>query len=66
MGVEELLIQRIENDLRGLRLKTKKMDEVSEMMKTRLERLKKTNPDLAFDLESKYHRLTNLEYSENY
>jgi hypothetical protein len=55
MGAEELLITRIENDLRGLRLKTKTIDEVDVI--SRLERLKKTNLEMAEELEQKYLRL---------
>jgi hypothetical protein len=57
MGVEELLIMRIENDLRALRLKTKSQDIVAETIKPRFVRLKKINPELAYDLENKYDRL---------
>jgi hypothetical protein len=57
MGVEELLIMRIENDLRALRLKTKSQDTVAETIKPRFVRLKKINPELAYDLENKYDRL---------
>jgi hypothetical protein len=46
MGVEELLIMRIENDLRALRLKTKSQDTVAETIKPRFVRLKKINPEL--------------------
>jgi hypothetical protein len=46
MGVEELLIMRIENDLRALRLKTKSQDTVAETIKPRFVRLK-INPELA-------------------
>jgi hypothetical protein len=56
MGVEELLIMRIENDLRALRLKTKSQDTVAETIKPRFG-LKKINPELAYDLENKYDRL---------
>jgi hypothetical protein len=55
MGVEELLITRIENDLRGLRLKTKTFEQVD--VRPKLIRLKKTNPDMADELEQKYLRL---------
>jgi hypothetical protein len=56
MGVEELLIMRIENDLRAF-LKTKSQDTVAETIKPRFVRLKKINPELAYDLENKYDRL---------
>ena len=55
MGTEELLITRIENGLRGLRLKTKTFEEVD--IRPKLIRLKKTNPDMADELEQKYLRL---------
>lgn len=55
MGTEELLITRIENDLRGLRLKTKTFDQVE--VRPKLIRLKKTNPNMADELEQKYLRL---------
>lgn len=55
MGTEELLITRIENGLRGLRLNTKTIEQVD--IRPKLIRLKKTNPNMADELEQKYLRL---------
>ena len=46
MSSEELLIFRIENELRSLKMKTKTLDEVS--IRERLVRLNKTNPNSKF------------------
>jgi hypothetical protein len=52
MGSEELLITRIENDLRGLKLRTKKFETVC--IQDKLIRLRKTNPYMADELEKRY------------
>ena len=52
MSTEELLIFRIENEIRALKLKTKTLEEVS--IRERLIRLNKTNPNMADDLEKQY------------
>ena len=62
MGTEELLITRIENGLRGLRLKTKTFEQVD--IRPKLIRLKKTNPNMADELEQKYLRLINENNSK--
>jgi hypothetical protein len=49
---EELMIFRIQNEIRGLRMKTKTLDETS--VPSRLIRLKKLNPNMADDLENQY------------
>lgn len=55
-SIEELLIQRIENNIRGLRLGTKKLDQVKEDTENRLVRLRKTNPNMADELELKFYK----------
>jgi hypothetical protein len=52
MGTEELLIFRIQNEIRALKLKTKTPEEVS--IRERLIRLSKTNPNMADDLETQF------------
>jgi hypothetical protein len=52
MGTEELLIFRIQNEIRSLRLKTKTIDQVT--INARLIRLRKTNPNMADELEDQY------------
>ena len=52
MGTEELLIHRIENDLRKLRLKSKPISSID--INNRIVRLKKLNPNMAEELENKY------------
>jgi hypothetical protein len=59
-SVEELLIFRIENDLRGLRTKRKTFADINIDMNRRLERLKNINPNMADDLESKYLKQCNF------
>jgi hypothetical protein len=54
MSTEEIQIQRIENNLRGLRMGTKKLEDVKADIETRLGRLKKMNPNMADDLELKF------------
>jgi hypothetical protein len=60
MTVEELLIFRIENDLRGLRTKRKTFADINIDMNKRLNRLKNINPNMADDLESKYLKQCNF------
>lgn len=55
MSTEDLLIQRIENNLRGLRMGTKTLDQVKEDTESRLVRLRKTNPNMADELEFKFY-----------
>ena len=64
MGAEELLIFRIQNELRSLKLKTKTLDEVS--IRERLERLKKTNPNMADELETQYMHVLNRRNDDQY
>lgn len=64
MSSEELLIFRIENELRSLKLKTKTLDEVS--IRERLERLKKTNPNMADELETQYMHVLNRRNDDQY
>jgi hypothetical protein len=54
MSTEEIQIQKIENHLRGLRMGTKKLEDVKSDIETRLGRLKKMNPHMADDLEFKF------------
>ena len=54
MTTEDLLIHRITNNLRGLRMGTKKLEDVKSDIETRLGRLKKMNPHMADDLELKF------------
>jgi ribosomal protein L30/L7E len=66
IGVEELLIMRIENDLRALRLK--KLNHRIQLLKLLnldLLGLKKINPELAYDLENKYDRLISNQVMRN-
>jgi len=58
-SVEELLIFRIENDLRGLRTKRKTFADINIDMNRRLERLKNINRNMADELESKYLKQCN-------
>ena len=64
MSSEELLIFRIENELRSLRMKTKTLDEVS--IRERLVRLNKTNPNMADELETKYMEVLNRRNDDQY
>ena len=64
MSSEELLIFRIENELRSLKLKTKTLDEVS--IRERLERLKKTNPNMADELETQYMNVLNRRNDDQF
>jgi hypothetical protein len=52
MGTEELIIFRIENEIRALRLKTKTLEQVT--IREKLIRLSKTNPNMAEELETQY------------
>ena len=56
LTTEELLIQRIENNLRGLRMGTKTLEQVQTDTETRLGRLRKINPHMADDLELKFYK----------
>ena len=56
LTTEDLLIQRIENNIRGLKLGTKTLDQVKEDTETRLVRLRKTNPNMADELELKFYK----------
>lgn len=62
MGTEQLLITRIENGLRGLRLKTKTIEEID--IHPKLERLRKTNPNMADELEMKFFKFIDKNNSE--
>lgn len=64
MSSEELLIFRIENELRSLKMKTKTLDEVS--IRERLERLKRTNPNMADELETQYMHVLNRRNDDQY
>ena len=57
MTSEELLIFRIQNEIRALKLKTKDLTEVN--VRGRLDKLKKLNPGMAEDLENQYLQVLN-------
>ena len=57
MGTEELLIFRIQNEIRSLKLKTKTLEQVT--IRERLIRLAKTNPNMAEELESQFMNVLN-------
>ena len=66
MGTEELLINRIEIDLKKLR---KKVAEIKDLqIKSRLERLEKINPFMYEDLNGQLENLINpvFKFEENY
>ena len=54
MSTEELLIHRINNNLRSLRMGTKTLEQVQLDTETRLSRLRKTNPNMADELELQF------------
>jgi len=64
MGAEELLIFRIQNEIRSLKLKTKTLEQVS--IRERLVRLKKTNPNMAEDLENQYMNVLNRRNDDQF
>jgi len=64
MGTEELLIFRIQNEIRALKLKTKTPEEVS--IRERLIRLRKTNPNMADDLENQYMNVLSRRNDDKY
>lgn len=64
MGAEELLIFRIQNEIRSLKLKTKTLEQVT--IRERLVRLKKTNPNMAEDLENQYINVLNRRNDDNF
>jgi hypothetical protein len=61
MGTEQLLIMRLENNLRSLRLKTKTLKDVEVEFKSRLERLLKINPEMARDLEKQFQQQMKMD-----
>jgi len=64
MGAEELLIFRIQNELRSLKLKTKTLEEVS--VRERLVRLRKTNPNMADELENQFMNVLNRRNEDQF
>jgi hypothetical protein len=64
MGAEELLIFRIQNEIRSLKLKTKTLEQVS--IRERLVRLKKTNPNMAEELENQYMNILNRRNDDQF
>ena len=64
MTTEELLIFRIQNEIRALKLKTKDLTEVD--VRGRLERLKKLNPGMALDLENQYMDVLNRRNDDHF
>ena len=57
MGSEELLIFRIQNEIRSLKLKTKTLEQVT--IRERLIRLAKTNPNMAEELDNQFMNVLN-------
>ena len=57
MGTEELLIFRIQNEIRSLKLKTKTLEQVT--IRERLIRLAKTNPNMAEELDNQFMNVLN-------
>lgn len=64
MTSEELQIFRIQNEIRSLKMKTKNIDEVD--IRGRLDRLKKTNPGMADELENQYMNVLNRRNDDNF
>jgi hypothetical protein len=64
MGAEELLIFRIQNEIRSLKMKTKTLEQVR--IRERLVRLKKTNPNMAEDLENQYMNVLNRRNDDQF
>jgi hypothetical protein len=64
MTSEELQIFRIQNEIRSLKMKTKTFDEVD--IRGRLDRLKKTNPGMADELENQYMQVLNRRNDDQY
>jgi hypothetical protein len=64
MGAEELLIFRIQNEIRSLKLKTKTLEETT--IRERLVRLNKINPNMADELESQYLQVLNRRNDDQY
>lgn len=64
MGAEELLIFRIQNEIRSLKMKTKTLEQVT--IRERLVRLKKTNPNMAEDLENQYMNVLNRRNDDQF
>lgn len=64
MSSEELIIFRIQNEIRALKLKTKTLEQVS--IRERLVRLRKTNPGMADDLENQYMQVLNRRNDDNF
>jgi hypothetical protein len=56
LTTEELLIQRISNNIRGLKLGTKTIEQVKTDTENRLVRLRKTNPNMADELELNFYK----------
>ena len=64
MGSEELLIFRIQNEIRSLKLKTKTLEQVT--IRERLVRLNKTNPNMAEELENQYMNVLNRRNDDQF
>ena len=64
MTSEELQIFRIQNEIRSLKMKTKNLDEVD--IRGRLDRLKKTNPGMADELENQYIQVLNRRNDDHF
>lgn len=64
MGAEELLIFRIQNEIRSLKMKTKTLEQVT--IRERLVRLKKTNPNMAEELENQYMNVLNRRNDDQF
>lgn len=64
MTSEELQIFRISNEIRSLKMKSKNLDEVD--IRGRLDRLKKTNPGMADELENQYMHVLNRRNDDHF
>lgn len=64
MTTEELLIFRISNEIRSLKMKTKTLEQVD--IRGRLIRLKKTNVGMADELENQYLHVLNRRNDDQY
>lgn len=64
MTTEELLIFRIQNEIRALKLQTKSLEETQ--IRERLVKLKKTNPFMAEDLENQFLAVLNRQDDDKF
>ena len=64
MTSEELIIFRIQNEIRSIKMKTKTLDEVD--IRGRIERLKKINPGMADELHQQYIHVLNRRNEDKF